>query len=104
MPRKSQGLKAGQSVIAGVAWQQGVGVSGVEVQVDDGAWQPATLATPISDDTWVQWMIPWEATVGDHLLRCRATSATGELQTEDVTGVIPDGATGWHERYITVFE
>ncbi|MET0673071.1 MAG: molybdopterin-dependent oxidoreductase [Microbacterium pygmaeum] len=104
VPRKSQGLRAGQSVIAGVAWQQGVGVSGVEVQVDDGAWQPATLATAISDDTWVQWMIPWEATVGDHLLRCRATSATGELQTEDVTGVIPDGATGWHERYITVFE
>lgn len=103
VPRKSQGLKAGDSVIAGVAWQQGVGVSGVEVQVDEGDWQEATLATAISDDTWVQWMLPWNATVGDHLIRCRATSASGERQTDDIVGVIPDGATGWHERFITVF-
>jgi DMSO/TMAO reductase YedYZ molybdopterin-dependent catalytic subunit len=103
VPRKSQGLKAGDTVIAGVAWQQGVGVSGVEVQVDEGAWQPATLASAISQDTWVQWMLPWTATAGDHLIRCRAKSATGEVQTEEIAGVIPDGATGWHERFITVF-
>ena len=80
-----------------------VGVSGVEVQIDEGAWQPATLATAISDDTWVQWSMPWTATEGDHLIRCRATSKTGELQTEEVSRTDPDGATGWHERFITVF-
>ncbi len=103
VPRKQQGMKAGESVIAGVAWQQHVGISGVEVQIDEGAWQPATLATAISDDTWVQWSMPWTATVGDHLIRCRATSATGELQTEELSRTDPDGATGWHERFITVF-
>ncbi len=103
VPKKQQGMKAGESVIAGVAWQQQVGVSAVEVQIDEGAWQPATLATAISDDTWVQWSIPWTATVGDHLIRCRATSATGELQTEELSRTDPDGATGWHERFITVF-
>ena len=103
VPRKQQGMKAGESVIAGVAWQQQVGISGVEVQIDEGAWQPATLATAISDDTWVQWSMPWTATVGDHLIRCRATSATGELQTEELSRTDPDGATGWHERFITVF-
>jgi len=103
VPRKSQGLKAGDTVIAGVAWQQHVGVSGVEVQVDDGAWQDATLATAISNDTWVQWMLPWTATVGDHLIRCRATSNDGEVQTDVQADVLPDGATGWHERFITVF-
>jgi hypothetical protein len=103
VPKKQQGMKAGESVIAGVAWQQQVGISGVEVQIDEGAWQPATLATAISDDTWVQWSMPWTATVGDHLIRCRATSATGELQTEELSRTDPDGATGWHERFITVF-
>ncbi len=103
VPRRAQGLKAGATVIAGVAWQQHVGVSGVEVQIDDGPWLPATLATPISHDTWVQWSVPWTATVGDHLLRCRAISATGQVQTGTRADVVPDGATGWHERFITVF-
>ncbi|GAA1924403.1 molybdopterin-dependent oxidoreductase [Microbacterium aoyamense] len=104
VPRKQQGLKAGDTVIAGVAWQQHVGVTGVEVQIDEGEWMPARLATAISDDTWVQWSMPWTATVGDHLLRCRAISADGEVQTSDRAHPAPDGATGWHERFITVFE
>ncbi len=104
VPRKAQGLKAGETVIAGVAWQQRVGVRGVEVQIDEGPWQQAELATAISDDTWVQWSLPWTADVGDHLIRCRATSTTGEVQTSDRAHPAPDGATGWHERFITVFE
>lgn len=103
VPRKAQGLKAGDVVIAGVAWHQGVGVSGVEVQIDDGPWQQATLAGAISDDTWVQWSLPWTATVGDHLLRCRATGRDGEQQTPDRAPPAPDGATGWHERFVEVF-
>lgn len=104
VPRKAQGLKSGDTVIAGVAWQQQVGVAGVEVQIDDGPWQQAELATAISDDTWVQWSLPWKATAGDHLLRCRATSKAGEVQTEDRAHPAPDGATGWHERFLTVFD
>ena len=103
VPRKSQGLKAGGTVIAGFAWQQTVGIAGVEVQIDEGAWQPATLATAISDDTWVQWSLPWNAAEGEHLLRCRATSMSGEVQTERRTRTDPNGATGWHERFIEVF-
>ncbi|WP_375385204.1 molybdopterin-dependent oxidoreductase [uncultured Microbacterium sp.] len=102
VPRQAQGLKAGDTVIAGVAWQQHVGVSGVEVQIDEGDWVAATLATAISDDTWVQWSMPWTASAGDHVLRCRAISATGEVQTGTHADVVPDGATGWHERRITV--
>ena len=81
----------------------GVGIAGVEVQIDEGPWQPATLATAISTDTWVQWSIPWTATAGDHVLRCRATNAVGEVQTETRSRTDPDGATGWHERFVTVF-
>lgn len=103
VPRKGQGLSAGDAVIAGVAWHQGVGIAGVEVQVDDGPWQEATLATAISDDTWVQWSLPWEATTGEHVLRCRATGKDGERQTPDRAAPAPDGATGWHERFVQVF-
>ncbi|SBS71659.1 molybdopterin-dependent oxidoreductase [uncultured Microbacterium sp.] len=102
VPRDGQNVAAGETVIAGVAWQQHVGVAGVEVQIDDGAWQQATVAAAISDDTWVQWSLPWTATAGRHLLRCRATSATGDVQTSAVAPVVPDGATGWHERNVTV--
>ena len=104
VPRDRQGLKAGDTVIAGVAWQQHVGVSGVQVQIDEGAWRDAELAAAISDDTWVQWSLPWTAEPGDHLIRCRAISSDGDTQTADRADVIPDGATGWPERFITVFE
>lgn len=103
VPRKGQGLSAGDAVIAGVAWHQGVGIAAVEVQVDDGPWQEATLASAISDDTWVQWRLPWEAPAGEHLLRCRATGKDGERQTPDRAAPAPDGATGWHERFVQVF-
>ena len=34
---------------------------------------------------------------GDHVLRVRATSKAGEVQTSFERSVLPDGATGWHE-------
>ncbi|WP_307040152.1 molybdopterin-dependent oxidoreductase [Agromyces ramosus] len=102
VPRSGQSLAAGPIVVAGVAWHQHVGVKGVEVQVDDGQWQDATLATAISDDTWVQWRFEWDATSGDHTLRVRATGADGDVQTSKRQGVVPDGATGLHERTVSV--
>ena len=59
-PRGGQVVSVGETVaIAGVAWDQHVGVSKVEVQVDDGPWQPARLAAVPSTDTWRQWVFPW---------------------------------------------
>ncbi|MFK4805963.1 molybdopterin-dependent oxidoreductase [Microbacterium sp. ZW CA_36] len=104
VPRRGQGLKAGEVVVAGVAWQQQVGVEGVEVRIDEGEWMPAALATAISDDTWVQWSFPWTATTGDHVIECRATSKAGEVQTEKTAPPAPDGATGWHWRTVSVFD
>jgi len=102
VPRSGAQVAAGDTVIAGVAWQTHVGVSGVEVQVDDGPWQKATLATAISADTWVQWSLPWNAESGSHVIRCRAVSATGETQTSDTAAPAPDGATGWDQRTVSV--
>jgi DMSO/TMAO reductase YedYZ molybdopterin-dependent catalytic subunit len=103
VPRHQERVMAGDTVIAGVAWQQHVGVTKVEVQIDDDGWREARLAPAISDDTWVQWSLPWTATTGEHVLRCRATSASGEVQTSDQAPPAPDGATGWHQRTVTVY-
>ncbi|MDR7183669.1 DMSO/TMAO reductase YedYZ molybdopterin-dependent catalytic subunit [Microbacterium trichothecenolyticum] len=102
LPRRGQGLSAGETTIAGVAWQQHVGIAKVEVQVDGGPWREAALASAISDDTWVQWSIPWTAERGAHEIRCRATSTAGELQTETDAWPAPDGATGWQQLNIDV--
>lgn len=102
VPRQGQSVDAGRVVVAGVAWHQHVGVAAVEVQVDDGDWQPATLARAISADTWVQWRFEWDAAPGSHTLRARATSADGGVQTAEVAPVAPDGATGRHERRVEV--
>jgi DMSO/TMAO reductase YedYZ molybdopterin-dependent catalytic subunit/F0F1-type ATP synthase assembly protein I len=101
-PRRKQGLTAGDTVIAGVAWQQHVGVSKVEVSVDEGPWMQAQLASAISDDTWVQWSLPWTATRGEHFIRCRATNKKGETQTKTQAQPVPDGASGWPEILIQV--
>jgi hypothetical protein len=45
----------------------------------------------------VQWAGTITVSPGDHVLRVRATSADGEVQTSFERGVVPDGATGWHE-------
>jgi len=96
VPRSSARIDAGETVIAGVAWQPGTGISGVEVQVDDGPWQRAELGPAISDDTWVQWRLPWHAESGRHSIRCRAIDSTGTTQTNALAAPAPDGASGWH--------
>ncbi|MET0931317.1 MAG: molybdopterin-dependent oxidoreductase [Aeromicrobium sp.] len=95
VPRGGSSIDAGSTVVAGVAWAQHVGVSAVEVRVDGGDWQPATLAVAPNVDTWVQWSVELAIDAGDHTIESRATDATGEPQTDQVAGVLPDGATGY---------
>jgi DMSO/TMAO reductase YedYZ molybdopterin-dependent catalytic subunit len=101
-PRPRNRLTAGPITVAGVAWAQHRGIQQVEVRVDDGPWQVATLAPTTSIDTWVQWSWRWDATVGEHHLQVRATDATGTTQPSQPQPVVPDGATGWHRIAVTV--
>src|SRR5690606_11912604 len=96
VPRGRRSLQAGENVVAGVAWAQHTGIAAVEVRVDGGPWQPADLAEEVSVDTWRQWVYRWDAAAGDHRLEVRATGHDGEVQTEEVQGTVPDGATGLH--------
>ena len=95
-PRDGATRPAGTVVVAGVAWAQHTGIAKVEVQVDGGPWQPATLAGTVSSDTWRQWTFRWAATPGRHTIRVRATDLSGYTQTSTPAPPAPDGATGWH--------
>ncbi len=96
VPQGNASVKAGPVAVAGVAWAPDRGIEKVEVAVDDGDWQTATLATEIAPATWVQWKWTWQATPGRHVIAVRATDGTGKTQTADVTPPPPDGARGYH--------
>ncbi len=95
-------LDAGESVIAGVAWATHRGISKVEVRVDDGPWQEATLSEEVNDDYWRQWKLPWNAEKGTHQITARATDGKGAVQTDAIQDVLPDGPTGYHVRTVQV--
>jgi DMSO/TMAO reductase YedYZ molybdopterin-dependent catalytic subunit len=101
-PRDGAKRSAGPITVAGVAWAQHRGIAKVEVQVDGGAWMPATLAATVSSDTWRQWSVQWQATPGHHAIRVRATDNTGETQTSTPAAPAPNGASGWHSVSIDV--
>jgi DMSO/TMAO reductase YedYZ molybdopterin-dependent catalytic subunit len=100
-PRHGQTLASGRVAIAGVAWAPDRGISKVEVAID-GVWQEAKLSTPISDATWVQWLVAWDATPGAHVILVRATDGDGVVQTADRTPPAPDGARGHHGIQVTI--
>ncbi len=95
-------LAAGPVAVAGVAWAQTRGIEGVEVQVDDGPWAPATLAEAPNADTWRQWSYVWDAAPGNHTVRVRATDGAGEVQTAERARPAPDGSTGLHAVDVVV--
>ena len=95
-------VTAGPVTVAGVAWDQHVGVSKVEVRVDGGPWQQATLATDASIDTWRQWHWTWNAPHGTHLLQVRAFDDKGNPQIEASAPPAPNGSTGLHTVSVKV--
>ena len=94
---------SGVMPLGGIAYAGGRGINRVEVQIDDNAWQEATLRTPpVSPLTWVQWRFDWKPAPGGHTLSVRATDGTGVPQTTGLNGVAPDGATGIYSVNIQI--
>ena len=97
VPRDGEKLRQGSVTFGGVAWAQNRGVQKVEVRVDNGDWRPADLGANYNNDSWRLWSYQWTATPGPHTITVRATDNTGAVQTDKRVGVMPDGATGWHQ-------
>ncbi|MCI1019829.1 molybdopterin-dependent oxidoreductase [Microbacterium sp. C5A9] len=101
-PKLGSAVDAGKIPIAGVAWAQSVGIERVEVKIDEGDWTPATLSTPINEDTWVQWFLEWDATPGTHYVAVRAVNKNGDLQIEERAAIAPNGSSGWQRSLVRV--
>ncbi len=102
VPQSGARVSAGPVAVAGVAWAPDRGIAKVELRVDGGPWQAATLATELSAATWVQWKWTWQAAPGAHFIEVRATDGTGVVQTDKVTAPDPDGARGHHQIQVQV--
>ena len=104
VPKSFAQLPRGTVAVAGMAWAQHRGITGVQVQIDDGEWQDTTLSGDLTTDIWRQWSYSWDTTSlpGLHTIRCRAIDGTGTVQTDQVQAVMPDGSSGWDSRSVTV--
>ncbi|HEX6346448.1 molybdopterin-dependent oxidoreductase [Umezawaea sp.] len=92
----------GRTTVSGVAWAQPTGVAKVEVRVDGGPWQDATLSADVNDSSWRMWKVELDLPAGGHTVECRATDKSGFVQPQARLAPIPDGATGWHSAFFTV--
>jgi len=102
VPRGGSRVKEGALALGGVAWSPSIGVSTVEVSIDNGPWQAAELGNVASEHTWVQWRFLWSATSGTHTARVRATDRNGNAQVTANQAPAPNGATGLHQISFSV--
>jgi DMSO/TMAO reductase YedYZ molybdopterin-dependent catalytic subunit len=95
-------IKAGQEKlivpIGGIAHAGARGVSKVELQVDEGSWQPAQLRTPLSSLTWVLWRYDWPFRHGNHTFKVRCYDGQGTPQIVTPAPPDPDGASGLYSK------
>ncbi len=84
--------------IVGAAW--GAPIGKVEVQVDDGPWQDATLdTTEQADFAWVMWSLDWpDAAPGEHRITSRATDTAGNVQPAMDDPLIAGKKTYWESN------
>jgi DMSO/TMAO reductase YedYZ molybdopterin-dependent catalytic subunit len=68
--------------VLGVVLNDGTPLKSVEVQVDDGPWQPATMDPATSGKySWKLFTFAWKGpTPGEHTLVSRVTDVTGKVQ------------------------
>ncbi len=102
VPRRGTRIAAGTVAVGGRAWHQHTGVGSVEVSVDGGPWEPATLAAPIGTDAWRLWSWQWQAASGTHELRVRMHDLDGTPQDSGVRPVFPGASSGLHTITVDV--
>ena len=101
-PRPLSTVRAGRSVIGGVAWAQPDGVAKVEVRLDGGDWREARLGPSAGVEYWRQWYLPWDARAGSHQVAVRATNRKGETQVSERATPFPAGSSGIQEVVVNV--
>jgi hypothetical protein len=74
-------LKAGETVLRGIAFDGGKGIKSVALSSDGGkTWAQARLGTDLGKYSFREWLLPISLPAGAHELKVRATSNSGEVQ------------------------
>ncbi len=82
-------VDAGAVRIEGIAWGGSGGVGAVEVQTDDGEWQPTRIDPGPGLHAPTRFSLTVDLSAGDHVLRARARDRNGSSQPS---------ATAWNAR------
>jgi len=73
--------KTGAYEVLGFVLNDGTPLKSVEVKIDDGQWQKATMASVNTQFSWKLFTYRWEgATPGEHTLVSRVTDVEGAVQ------------------------
>lgn len=96
-PAKVTKTDAGYTVM-GAAW--GDAIASVDVRIDDGEWQPATIVEGEgSEHAWVFWTFDWtDATPGEHAITSRATAVDGTVQPASDDAFLASKRTFWESN------
>ncbi|MYC89219.1 MAG: sulfite oxidase [Gemmatimonadales bacterium] len=87
----------GAYAIHGAAW--GADIAAVEVRVDEGPWERATLGEGQGDPhTWTFWRKDWDATPGRHAIVSRAIDADGNVQPAADDPMLVNKRTYWESN------
>jgi DMSO/TMAO reductase YedYZ molybdopterin-dependent catalytic subunit len=98
-------VQGGAVQLKGMAWSGYGPIRKVEVSTDDRrTWQRADLEKPVSPFAWTPWHFTWHARPGAHILSCRATDVTGNVQPLrarwNVQGMAQNGVERWGVRVL----
>lgn len=86
-PTRLRTLAPGPCTIEGRAWSGWGAIDGVSVSTDGGeSWAEATIEHDVDSVwAWSRWRLDWQATLGEHELRCRARDVAGNVQPDEAT-------------------
>ncbi|KWV52889.1 oxidase [Bradyrhizobium macuxiense] len=77
-------LKAGRTLLRGIAFDGGKGIKEVVVSTDGGkTWTPAKLGKNLGNYAFREWKLPVKLAAGSYDLKVRATNNAGDTQPMD---------------------
>jgi sulfite dehydrogenase (cytochrome) subunit A len=76
-------VKAGTTLLKGIAFDGGKGIKDVSVSVDGGAtWTSAKLGKDLGNYSFREWQLPVKLSAGAHDIEVRATNQAGQTQPD----------------------